>query len=143
MLTSGNLVYWHVHIIKKSCNNTSNWFSWLVTSWNLTANPVIMTWVSIACHRKCVSIKLQNGKWFSWNRFSGFTCIMMYILDIHTLAHLLIECNKIKKSLKGACSDPQPLPPNLFQIYGDFGTKVESYKRSLYVWNFMRKVGVV
>ncbi len=28
---------------------------------------------------------------------------------------------------KGACSDPQPHPPNFFQTYGDFGTEVESY----------------
>ncbi len=24
---------------------------------------------------------------------------------------------------KGACSDPQPHPPNFFQTYGDFGTR--------------------
>ena len=24
---------------------------------------------------------------------------------------------------KGACSHPQPHPPNLFQTYGDFGTR--------------------
>ena len=26
--------------------------------------------------------------------------------------------------LKGACSDPQPHPPNFFQPYGDFGTRI-------------------
>ena len=25
--------------------------------------------------------------------------------------------------IKGACSDPQPHPPNFFQTYGDFGTR--------------------
>ncbi len=25
--------------------------------------------------------------------------------------------------VKGACSDPQPHPPNFFQTYEDFGTK--------------------
>ncbi len=26
-------------------------------------------------------------------------------------------------NIKGACSDPQPHPPDFFQTYGDFGTR--------------------
>ena len=47
------------------------------------------------------------------------------------------------KSLKGACSDPQPHPLHFFQTYGDFGTRRWVIFRRLYVWSFMRKLFVV
>ena len=34
-----------------------------------------------------------------------------------------IRFSNKKWEFKGACSDPQPHPPNFFQTYGDFGTK--------------------